>query len=99
MRILVTGTAGFIGAAVAERLLERGDEVTGVDNLNDYYDVGLKRARLERLLHHGGYSDHRLDLEDAAGLADVFRSSRPQRVIHLAAQAGVRSRACISGAI
>ncbi len=90
MRVLVTGTAGFIGAAVAERLLARGDEVIGLDNLNDYYDVELKQARLARLLPHAGYSDHRVDLEEEGALRACFDSSRPERVIHLASQAGVR---------
>ncbi len=90
MKILVTGTAGFIGSAVAMRLLERGDEVLGIDNLNDYYDVALKRARLERLLGHEGFTDLRRDLEDADGIDQAFRSFEPDRVVHLAAQAGVR---------
>ncbi|MGI9508623.1 MAG: NAD-dependent epimerase [Geminicoccaceae bacterium] len=90
MKILVTGTAGFIGSAVAKRLLERGDEVLGIDNLNDYYDVGLKRARLERLLAHEGFTDLRRDLEDRDGIEEAFRSFDPDRVVHLAAQAGVR---------
>ena len=90
MRVLVTGTAGFIGSAVAERLLLRGDEVIGLDNLNDYYDVELKRARLARLFAFPGYSDHRISLEDDSAVKGCFESSRPQRVVHLAAQAGVR---------
>ncbi|MGI9501142.1 MAG: NAD-dependent epimerase/dehydratase family protein, partial [Geminicoccaceae bacterium] len=90
MKVLVTGTAGFIGSAVAKRLLERGDEVLGIDNLNDYYDVGLKRARLERLLGHDRFTDHRRDLEDRDAIEDAFRTFDPDRVVHLAAQAGVR---------
>ena len=90
MKILVTGTAGFIGAAVAERLLERGDRVLGVDNLNDYYDVSLKRARLERLLAREGFTDVRRDLEDRDAIDEAFRTFGPDRVVHLAAQAGVR---------
>ncbi|MEZ5931675.1 MAG: NAD-dependent epimerase [Alphaproteobacteria bacterium] len=90
MKVLVTGTAGFIGSAVAKRLLERGDEVLGIDNLNDYYDVSLKRARLERLLGHEGFTDLRRDLEDRDAIEDAFRSFDPDRVVHLAAQAGVR---------
>jgi len=90
MKVMVTGTAGFIGAAVTERLLERGDEVIGVDNLNDYYDVELKRARLARLLPYEGYSDHRVSLENQSGMEAVFQSGQPERVIHLAAQSGVR---------
>jgi len=90
MKVLVTGTAGFIGAAVAERLLERGDDVLGIDNLNDYYDVSLKRARLERLLGHEKFTDLRRDLEDRDAIEEAFRSFDPDRVVNLAAQAGVR---------
>ncbi len=90
MKILITGSAGFIGSALALRLLARGDEVVGIDNLNDYYDVGLKRARLQRTLEHERYTDLRLDLEDRAGIAAAFAAHRPQRVVNLAAQAGVR---------
>ena len=90
MRVLVTGAAGFIGFHVATRLLARGDAVIGLDNLNAYYDVGLKHARLARLSREAGFSFHRLDLADRAGMADLFRRQRPERVIHLAAQAGVR---------
>ncbi|MGI9419534.1 MAG: NAD-dependent epimerase [Geminicoccaceae bacterium] len=90
MRVLVTGTAGFIGSAVALRLLERGDEVLGIDNLNDYYDVSLKRARLERLLAHEKFTDLRRDLEDRDAIEEAFRTFDPDRVVHLAAQAGVR---------
>ena len=90
MKILVTGSAGFIGSAVCLRLLERGDEVIGIDNLNDYYDVSLKKARLFRNKAHGGYTDVHIGVEDRDKLHSVFASHRPQRVIHLAAQAGVR---------
>ena len=90
MRVLVTGAAGFIGFHVAARLLARGDAVIGLDNLNAYYDVGLKHARLARLSREAGFSFHELDLTDRAGMADLFRRHRPERVIHLAAQAGVR---------
>ena len=94
MKILVTGTAGFIGADVAVALLERGDEVVGVDSLNDYYDVALKRARLERITRSAAgrdrYRHFEFDLADTARTLDLFERERPERVIHLAAQAGVR---------
>ena len=90
MRVLVTGTAGFIGNALALRLLARGDEVIGVDNLNDYYDVNLKKARLARATAHGQFTDVRADLEDRAAIENVFVKYRPERVVNLAAQAGVR---------
>ena len=90
MKILVTGAAGFIGMYVCERLLARGDTVIGIDNLNDYYDVALKTARLKRLTPSGGFSFHQLDVADRSGIAALFEQERPGRVIHLAAQAGVR---------
>jgi UDP-glucuronate 4-epimerase len=90
MKVLVTGAAGFIGSALSLRLLERGDEVVGIDNLNDYYDVALKRARLARTTENADFTDIRMDLEDRAGIAEVFAEHRPQRVVNLAAQAGVR---------
>jgi UDP-glucuronate 4-epimerase len=90
MKVLVTGSAGFIGSALSLRLLERGDEVVGIDNLNNYYDVELKKARLARTTQHPGYTDVRMDMEDRAALVDVFATHRPQRVVNLAAQAGVR---------
>ena len=90
MKILVTGTAGFIGSHVALKLLERGDEVIGFDNLNDYYDVELKKARLARFIDHPGYTHVSADLADRAAVEACFASHRPHRVVHLAAQAGVR---------
>lgn len=90
MKVMVTGSAGFIGSALSLRLLERGDEVIGVDSLNDYYDVNLKKARLARTLEHPGYTDLRISLEDREALADAFATYKPQRVVNLAAQAGVR---------
>ncbi|WP_119352607.1 NAD-dependent epimerase [Azohydromonas sediminis] len=90
MKILVTGAAGFIGMHTAQRLLARGDEVVGLDNLNDYYDVTLKQARLARLEGHKGFRFVRLDVADRAGMEALFARERFDRVIHLAAQAGVR---------
>jgi len=90
MRILVTGTAGFIGSHVAMALLERGDEVVGFDSLNDYYDVTLKEARLARFKGHPNYVHIHGDLSDRAAVDAVFATHKPQRVVHLAAQAGVR---------
>ena len=90
MKILVTGAAGFIGARLSETLLERGDEVVGVDNLNAYYDPSLKQARLDRFAHLPGFTFHKLDIEDRPAMAELFARVRPARVVHLAAQAGVR---------
>ncbi|NWG86568.1 MAG: NAD-dependent epimerase [Hydrogenophilaceae bacterium] len=90
MKVLVTGAAGFIGMHVAKRLLERGDEVIGVDNLNDYYDPRLKLARLEQLKPFPGFKFHRLDISDHMAVEDLFAQERPQRVVNLAAQPGVR---------
>jgi UDP-glucuronate 4-epimerase len=90
MRILVTGSAGFIGSAVALRLLARGDEVVGLDNMNPYYDVRLKEARLARVSAHTGYTHVHADLADREAVERVFAEHRPERVVHLAAQAGVR---------
>ncbi len=90
MRILITGTAGFIGAALAHKLLDRGDEVIGIDNVNDYYDVNLKEARLARLTSRPGFTEIRASLEDRDTIAGAFSRYRPQRVVNLAAQAGVR---------
>ena len=90
MKVLITGSAGFIGSALALRLLERGDEVVGIDNLNDYYDVDLKKARLERNSAFDGYLDERRDIEDGPEVRRIFDQHRPERVVNLAAQAGVR---------
>lgn len=90
MRYLVTGAAGFIGYATATALLERGHEVVGLDNLNDYYDVSLKEARLAQILDHEGFHFRKADLKDRAAIETLFMDLPPQRVIHLAAQAGVR---------
>src|SRR5574343_1431866 len=90
MKILVTGTAGFIGNHLALRLLERGDEVIGIDNLNDYYDVSLKVDRLARIKDHAAFTDVRIDIADREGMAAVFKKHQPQKVVNLAAQAGVR---------
>lgn len=88
--ILVTGAAGFIGYHTAKRLLERGEDVVGVDNLNDYYDVELKNARLARLAPFERFRLERIDIADKAAMSELFARTRPARVIHLAAQAGVR---------
>jgi UDP-glucuronate 4-epimerase len=90
MKVLVTGAAGFIGSFTAQRLLARGDEVVGLDNLNEYYDVNLKKARLARLQSQPGFRFALLDLVDRAGMAELFAKERFDRVVHLAAQAGVR---------
>ena len=90
MKVLVTGSAGFIGSALSLRLLERGDEVIGIDNLDDYYDIELKKARLARTLEYAAYTDERIDLEDREGIAALFSKHIPDRVVNLAAQAGVR---------
>jgi UDP-glucuronate 4-epimerase len=90
MKVLVTGAAGFIGSALSMRLLERGDEVIGIDNHNDYYSPALKEARLARQASHPNYIHVRVDLADRRGLAELFKRYMPQRVAHLAAQAGVR---------
>ena len=90
MGVLVTGTAGFIGAALAHRLLDRGDQVVGLDNLDPYYDVSLKEARLARLTPNSGFTDVRVDIADRAAMERVFAEHKPARVVNLAAQAGVR---------
>jgi UDP-glucuronate 4-epimerase len=90
MDYLITGAAGFIGMHTALRLLDRGDTVIGLDNLNDYYDVRLKNARLERLLVYRNFRFYKLDVADRAGMAALMAAEKPRRLIHLAAQAGVR---------
>lgn len=91
MTVLVTGAAGFIGSHVVIRLLERGQRVVGVDNVNDYYDPTLKRARLARLAKLGGdFSLHEVSVEDNDGLTRAYEAAQPTHVVHLAAQAGVR---------
>ncbi len=90
LKVLITGSAGFIGSTLALRLLERGDIVVGIDNHNDYYDPKLKEDRLARFADHSGYTHLRLDLADREGIKACFEMHKPQRVVNLAAQAGVR---------
>jgi UDP-glucuronate 4-epimerase len=90
MKILVTGVAGFIGMHVAQRLLARGDAVIGIDNLNDYYDSALKHARLAQLAPYAGFRFNLMDIADRTAMANMFESEKFERVVHLAAQAGVR---------
>ncbi|HQS02769.1 MAG: capsular biosynthesis protein CpsI [Halothiobacillus sp. 24-54-40] len=90
MRILVTGVAGFIGSHTAQRLLARGDRVLGIDNLNDYYDVNLKKMRLARLSGQVGFEFIEMDISDRSAMAALFARQKIDRVVHLAAQAGVR---------
>ncbi len=90
MKVLVTGSAGFIGSALTLRLLDRGDTVVGIDNHNDYYDPALKEARLARHTNHPNYTHLRIDLADRKAMEQAFATHKPQRVVNLAAQAGVR---------
>jgi UDP-glucuronate 4-epimerase len=90
MKVLITGAAGFIGSALALRLLERGDEVVGIDNHNDYYDPAIKEARLARYADHPNYTHLRIDIADRAAMEACFATHQPQGVVNLAAQAGVR---------
>ena len=90
MKVLITGVAGFIGSALAARHMLRGDKVVGIDNLNDYYDVGLKKARLRRLREHKGFVFKKIDISDRVAMARLFRAENYDAVMHLAAQAGVR---------
>src|SRR5688572_8880571 len=90
MKVLVTGAAGFIGFYTAKALLDRGNQVVGLDNLNDYYDPALKQARLARLEGRNGFHFIKADLADREAMADVFAREKPDRVVHLGAQAGVR---------
>ncbi|MGC1508131.1 NAD-dependent epimerase [Ketobacter sp. MCCC 1A13808] len=90
MKVLVTGAAGFIGSTLSHKLLDRGDEVIGLDNLNDYYDVSLKEARLKRLQDRNGFTFVKASLEDRSAVEQMFKKEQPQKVVNLAAQAGVR---------
>lgn len=90
MKVLVTGSAGFIGSHLTQRLLDRGDSVIGIDNHNDYYDPAIKEARLARFATHPNYTHLRVDLADKRAIDDAFATHRPERVVNLAAQAGVR---------
>ncbi len=90
MKVLVTGAAGFIGSHLSHRLLDRGDEVVGIDNINDYYDVNIKYSRLDRLKEKPGFNFIKMDLADRDGIASLFKQQKFDRVVNLAAQAGVR---------
>jgi len=90
MKVLITGTAGFIGNRLAQRLLERGEDVIGIDNLNDYYDVSLKEARLAKIKDHPNFTDVRINIEDKDDMQATFAKHKPNKVVNLAAQAGVR---------
>ena len=90
MKLIITGSAGFIGSSLCLKLLEREDDVIGIDNHNDYYDPQIKEARLARLLKKKNYKHYKIDLSDQKSLENVFKEHKPQRVVNLAAQAGVR---------
>ena len=90
MKLIITGSAGFIGSSLCVKLLERGDEVIGIDNHNNYYDPKIKEARIERLSKKSNYQHYRIDISDGKSLDKVFKDHKPQRVVNLAAQAGVR---------
>ena len=90
MKVLITGAAGFIGAAVAKKLVQRGDDVIGIDNLNDYYDVQLKKDRVAEIGEHPNFRFARMDIADTGTMELFFNEMKPERVIHMAAQAGVR---------
>ena len=90
MKVLVTGSAGFIGYHTSKRLLDSGHDVVGLDNLNDYYDITLKKDRTKLLQSYDRFSFYKINLEDQSAVELLFKNEPPQRVIHLAAQAGVR---------
>ena len=90
MKIIITGSAGFIGSMLSEKLLQRGDQVIGVDNHNDYYDPNIKESRLEKLEKYPNYLHYRLDISNKKNIEELFRDCQPKRVVNLAAQAGVR---------
>ena len=88
MKIIVTGSPGFIGSALVLRLLDRGDSVIGIDNHNEYYDTAIKKARVARQKKYSNYTHYRIDLSDQKSLNEFFKNHKPQRVVNLAAQAG-----------
>ena len=90
MKILVTGSAGFIGSMLSLKLLERGDEIVGLDNHNDYYDPKIKESRLDRLKAYSNYKHYKVDISNKKNLDDIFTDNKPKKVVNLAAQAGVR---------